>query len=103
MQTHPDLHPNSPEKHKQFVKVNEAYEILGSPMKRKEYDDSLKFGNSYHSSYPNEGFSGDPYAQHRQRYYQQQNAHYHQRTAGRSPFDDDDRGYEGTYHDPRTG
>lgn len=36
-QFHPDRNP-SPEAHKQFVEINEAYETLSDPMKRNRYD-----------------------------------------------------------------
>ena len=35
---HPDLHPNDESAHKKFTEINEAYEVLSDPEKRKKYD-----------------------------------------------------------------
>ncbi|PNS14116.1 DnaJ subfamily B member 9 [Sphaceloma murrayae] len=35
---HPDLHPNDPTASSRFVKISEAYTVLGSPEKRAAYD-----------------------------------------------------------------
>lgn len=35
---HPDLHKDDPEANKKFQQINEAHEVLGSPEKRKKYD-----------------------------------------------------------------
>ena len=35
---HPDLHPDDESAHKKFTEINEAYEVLSDPEKRKKYD-----------------------------------------------------------------
>lgn len=37
-QFHPDLHPNDPKAKAKFQALNEAYEVIGDPEKRKKYD-----------------------------------------------------------------
>ena len=37
-QFHPDLHPNDPKAKAKFQALNEAYEVIGDPQKRKKYD-----------------------------------------------------------------
>jgi curved DNA-binding protein len=37
-QFHPDVNPNKPEAEAQFKRINEAYEVLSDPEKRKRYD-----------------------------------------------------------------
>ena len=41
-QLHPDLHPDYPQAEAKFKDVNEAYEILSDPDKRKDYDAAQK-------------------------------------------------------------
>ena len=41
-QLHPDLHPDDPQAEAKFKDVNEAYEILSDPDKRKDYDAAQK-------------------------------------------------------------
>lgn len=36
--SHPDLHPGDPLAETRFKEINEAYEILGNPQKKKAYD-----------------------------------------------------------------
>ena len=37
-QFHPDLHPDDPKAKAKFQALNEAYEVIGDPEKRKKYD-----------------------------------------------------------------
>lgn len=37
-QFHPDLHPNDPKAKAKFQALNEAFEVIGDPEKRKKYD-----------------------------------------------------------------
>ena len=43
-QFHPDLHPNDPKAKAKFQALNEAYEVIGDPEKRKKYD---KYGEQW--------------------------------------------------------
>lgn len=58
---HPDHNPNDPQASERFVKISEAYAILGSPQKRERYDRDIqgvqganrsKATRGSHSSYP---------------------------------------------------
>ena len=45
LECHPDRNNNSIEKTNLFKKINEAYEILSDPNKRKDYDSTMKMSN----------------------------------------------------------
>ena len=63
---HPDVNPNDSSAQKQFKKVNEAYEVVGDPSRRKDYDhfgdnwkhaDQIRNVNAGHSSSGGMGFN----------------------------------------------
>ncbi len=63
---HPDVNPNDSSAQKQFKKVNEAYEVVGDPSRRKDYDhfgdnwkhaDQIRNVNAGHSSSGGIGFN----------------------------------------------
>jgi len=63
---HPDVNPDDSSAQKQFKKVNEAYEVVGDPSRRKDYDhfgdnwkhaDQIRNVNAGHSSSGGIGFN----------------------------------------------
>jgi molecular chaperone DnaJ len=53
---HPDANPNDTSAEEKFKAVSEAYDVLGEPERRKEYDELRKYGGI-----PGMGGSGNPF------------------------------------------
>ncbi len=81
---HPDLNPsNREEAEKKFREINEAYEVLSDPDKRKFYD---KYGPNWKAAYEAHKQGVDPDAF--MRNYARSSAGYRDYTTGGSPFGD---------------
>ncbi len=44
---HPDKNPNNPVAEELFKQINEAYQILSNPVRKQQYDTTLRFAYSY--------------------------------------------------------
>ena len=54
-QFHPDLHPDDPKAQAKFQALQEAYEVIGDPEKRKKYD---QYGEQWKKAEQFQGFGG---------------------------------------------
>lgn len=52
---HPDSHPGDTKKHDRFKRVAEAYDVLGDPEKRKQYDEIRAVGPQGFGGFPGGG------------------------------------------------
>jgi curved DNA-binding protein len=57
-QYHPDLHPNDRAAEAKFKEVNEAYEVLSDPEKRKKYDQFGQYWRQMDGGFPSGGAGG---------------------------------------------
>jgi curved DNA-binding protein len=57
-QYHPDLHPNDRAAEAKFKEVNEAYEVLSDPDKRKKYDQFGQYWRQMDGGFPGGGAGG---------------------------------------------
>ncbi len=55
---HPDLHPSDPDASNRFVRISEAYAVLGSPEKRSRYDRDFLRSQPHSHQGPSAGRSG---------------------------------------------
>jgi molecular chaperone DnaJ len=55
---HPDANPNNAAAEEQFKEVSAAYDVLGDPAKRKEYDEARRLGGGRSFPFPGGGGQG---------------------------------------------
>ena len=55
---HPDAHPDHPDAEERFKEVSAAYDVVGDPAKRKEYDDLRQRQRAGPATHPGSGYPG---------------------------------------------
>ncbi|MBU2637614.1 MAG: DnaJ domain-containing protein [Nanoarchaeota archaeon] len=67
-QNHPDRNSGSPESHRKFVEIGEAYELLSNPEKRKQYD---TFGTTEREGFPHSEDFAQTVNKYKERFYEE--------------------------------
>ena len=63
-QFHPDLHPDDPKAKAKFQALNEAYDVIGDPEKRRKYDqygEQWREADAFQGGFKRGGLGGSPF------------------------------------------